>query len=104
MAALSDRPQPVQAAHLGSDQPRGPEVIAWLARRGIDLAVEHGALIVRTDRGRIAPSQREAIEAIRSLLVGWLTGRPLACYADHRASAVTMLLGGTPACAEHAGQ
>jgi cytosine/adenosine deaminase-related metal-dependent hydrolase len=91
---------------LGSPptKPRGSKIIEWLARRGIDLAIEHGALIVRTDLGRIAPSQREAIEAIRPLLVGWLTGRPVACYADPDAAAVTMLLGGTPACAEHAGQ
>jgi hypothetical protein len=97
------RPEPIRV-HLAPHMPSGRGMLAWLAKQGIGLAVEHGLLIVSADRGRLDARARQAIRDCAPPLLGWLTNQPVACYRGD-AEAVTLLEPGTtPACAAHAGR
>lgn len=94
-------PRPVLSARP-HDWPSGHELLPWLRRMGIELAMVDGRLLVTAQRGAY-DLLRAAIADHAALIVGWLTKRPAGCWRlGCDAEAATTLLGGAPACVEHA--
>lgn len=89
---------------------RGAEaVMARLRKAGSDvhLSTDGQHVILTAPGGRPAPGVVELFSAAQPLILGYLRGDPLACsVAAHgktdNPAAVTLLIGGAPACARHA--
>ena len=87
--------------------PRGPAaILEQLAKRGIRvIATGDGAVAVFAEAGRLDVATRDAITAALPLLRAYLHGTPLLCSLPNHVGgtppqAVTLCLGGAPACAE----
>jgi hypothetical protein len=95
LPVLSDRPV---------DWPLGRELLPWLARKGIECAMVDGRLVATAvRRPLVLPQLAAAIDSHAPLIVGWLTNAPVPCFRTKcNAEAATVLLGGAPACQEHA--
>ncbi|HEY5519137.1 MAG TPA: hypothetical protein VIK08_00620 [Candidatus Limnocylindrales bacterium] len=107
MAALFDdrgasiaRFTPAEPAASGVDA-----ILARLSKAGarVELTPDRAHLAVVTEGGAMSTELREAIATVAPLLVAHLAGASLTC-AWCPAVAVTLLLGGSPACAAHAGE
>ena len=86
--------------------PRGPAaILAYLARRGITIiATGDGNVGVMAEAGRLDVAIRDAITASLPLLRAYIHGSPLRCALPAHVGAeppeaVTLVLGGAPACA-----
>jgi hypothetical protein len=92
---LSDRP---------AAWPLGRDLLLWLKGEGVELAMVDGRLVAtRMRRSHVLPQMAAAIRDHAELLVGWLTDAPVTCWRSGcDTEAVTVLLGGAPACGEHA--
>lgn len=100
---MADRTSQSQLIEVGGNEP--PErsvagVIAYLARRGIDLELVRGRLLARS-RLPIRVDLRELIEQAEELIVGHLQGKPVICSSCAE-PAVTIVFPQAPMCAEHA--
>jgi hypothetical protein len=88
------------------EAPRGPEqILERLAKRGIEIKPSaDGEMYVVAPAGALDHASRDAIEAARPLLRPFVHGTPARCALPHDGEpppAVTVLLGGALACAEH---
>lgn len=102
-ATAKTQPRPILSVRPHG-WPMGRELVAYLAKHGIELRVVDGALLA-SSKGSVPDAISRALEDHAALLVGWLTDAPLPCFRTKcKAEAVTLLLGGAAACAEHAGQ
>lgn len=96
----------------GMKSPQGAgEMIARLGAKGITFRLAHDPayFIVETPGGGMDDPMRTLIRAAAPMLLAFLQGQPLVCLvSDHGrgrwAEAVTLLVGGCPACAECAGR
>jgi hypothetical protein len=84
--------------------PLGRDMLGWLEKQGIDLAIVDGRLTASTmRRPPILDLFRTAINDHSALIVGWLSDAPIACFRKGcEAEAATVLLGGASACEGHA--
>lgn len=82
---------------------RGREIITALERRGVTLGLVDGRLLVSAPDGKVTGEVGELVAKAERLLVGYLgSGAP--CELTHKATppeAVTVLVGGMLACADH---
>jgi hypothetical protein len=85
--------------------PAGPAaMLAALARDGaqVGLSTDRETLIVSTSGGRLIPGVLELVDRAAPLLLSYLRGEPLSCTATKHKTpepAISIALGGTPACA-----
>jgi len=89
---------PAEPAASGVDA-----ILARLSKAGVrvELTPDRAHLAVVTEGGAMSAELREAIATVAPLLVAQLAGTPLTC-AWCPSEAVTLLLGGAPACSTHA--
>jgi hypothetical protein len=118
--AVAGRPDMIIAAEDEYGQPpipvkvapktrvRGPEaIITYLRKKGVvvALAADKVHLLVQTEGGHpLMLGERALVEVSAPLLVAFLRAEPLTCgvkwaHAKGTDTAVTLLVGGTPACA-----
>lgn len=107
MDARHDAPRPVRVApsHRLKEATGPAAIIERLARRGVTVALTADGqhLDIRSRGGRLDLPDRDYLEAIAALLWAHLAGEPLTCaIGTHKAPvpAVTLLVGGAPACEE----
>jgi hypothetical protein len=79
-------------------------ILAYLEKKGASLvlAPDRASFYVTGPKGKLPPLVRDVVNATAPLLLAHLRGEPLSCALPHTGpapEAVTLLLGGAPACA-----